>query len=61
MCLPHVSSIFKKISPITFGPHCVCVCVLLPKWRTDALYDGPFLRNLISSVVFLVKFGLQME
>jgi exonuclease III len=23
MCLPHVSSIFKKISPKTFGPHCV--------------------------------------
>jgi hypothetical protein len=24
MCLPHVSSIFNKISPKTFGPHCVC-------------------------------------
>jgi hypothetical protein len=24
MCLPHVSSIFKNISPKTFGPHCVC-------------------------------------
>ena len=23
MCLPHVSSIVKKISPKTFGPHCV--------------------------------------
>jgi len=23
MCLPHVSSIFKNISPNTFGPHCV--------------------------------------
>ena len=23
MCLPHVSSIFKKISPKTFGPQCV--------------------------------------
>ena len=23
MCLPHVSSIFKKISPKIFGPHCV--------------------------------------
>jgi hypothetical protein len=23
LCLPHVSSIFKKISPETFGPHCV--------------------------------------
>jgi hypothetical protein len=23
MCLPHASSIFKKISPKTFGPHCV--------------------------------------
>jgi hypothetical protein len=23
MCLPHVSSIFKKISPKTFGLHCV--------------------------------------
>jgi hypothetical protein len=23
MCLYHVSSIFKKISPKTFGPHCV--------------------------------------
>ena len=23
MCLPHVSSIFKKFSPTTFGPHCV--------------------------------------
>jgi hypothetical protein len=23
-CLPHVSSIFKKISPKTFGTHCVC-------------------------------------
>jgi len=22
-CLPHVSSIFNKISPKTFGPHCV--------------------------------------
>jgi len=22
-----VSSIFKKINPKTFGPHCVCVCV----------------------------------
>jgi uncharacterized Fe-S cluster protein YjdI len=22
-CLPHVSSIFKKISPKAFGPHCV--------------------------------------
>jgi hypothetical protein len=34
MCLLHVSSIFRKISPKTFGPHsvcavlcCVCVCV----------------------------------
>jgi hypothetical protein len=25
VCLPHVSSIFKKISPKTFGPHCVCM------------------------------------
>jgi hypothetical protein len=25
MCLPHMSSIFKKISPKTFGPHCVSV------------------------------------
>jgi hypothetical protein len=24
MCLPHVSSIFKKISPKTVGQHCVC-------------------------------------
>jgi hypothetical protein len=24
MCLPHVSSIFNKISLKTFGPHCVC-------------------------------------
>ena len=23
MCLPRVSSIFKKISPKTFGPHCI--------------------------------------
>jgi hypothetical protein len=23
MCLSHVSSIFKEISPKTFGPHCV--------------------------------------
>jgi len=23
MCLPHVSSIFRKISPKTFGPYCV--------------------------------------
>jgi len=23
MCPPHMSSIFKKISPKTFGPHCV--------------------------------------
>jgi hypothetical protein len=23
MCLPHLSSIFKNISPKTFGPHCV--------------------------------------
>ena len=24
MCLPRVSPTFKKISPKTFGPHCVC-------------------------------------
>ena len=24
MCFSHVSSIFKKISPKTFGTHCVC-------------------------------------
>jgi hypothetical protein len=24
MCLPHMSSIFKKINPKTFGPHCIC-------------------------------------
>jgi hypothetical protein len=23
LCLPHVSRIFKKISPKSFGPHCV--------------------------------------
>jgi hypothetical protein len=28
MCLPHVSPKFKKISPKTFGPHCVNVRVL---------------------------------
>jgi len=61
MCLPHVSLIFKKISPKTFGLHCVCVCVSSPKCRTHTLYDGPFFKNQISSVVFFVKFGLQME
>jgi hypothetical protein len=25
MCLPRVSSIFKKISPKMFGPHCVAL------------------------------------
>jgi hypothetical protein len=25
MCLPQVSSIFRKVSPKTFGPHCVCL------------------------------------
>ena len=24
LCLPHVSSIFKKFSPKSFGSHCVC-------------------------------------
>jgi coproporphyrinogen III oxidase len=25
MCLPRVSSVFKKFSPKTFGPHCVLI------------------------------------
>jgi hypothetical protein len=37
MCLPHVFSIFKKISPITFGPHCV--------WLVDALCKADMSAN----------------
>jgi hypothetical protein len=29
MSLPHVSSIFNKISPRTFGPHCILLNLLL--------------------------------
>jgi hypothetical protein len=28
MCLHHVSSVFKNISPKTFGPHCVFLVIL---------------------------------
>jgi hypothetical protein len=27
MCLPHISSNFRKISLKTFGSHCVCFCL----------------------------------
>ena len=30
VCLPHVSSIFKKISPDTSGKHCVKLSIMLP-------------------------------
>jgi hypothetical protein len=46
MCLPYLSSLFKKISPKTFGPHCVCapqlnalLCVRIESW-VHVIYTG---------------------
>ena len=48
MCLPHVSSLFKKISPKTFGPHWLCasqlnalhqLCVRIEPW-VHVTYTG---------------------
>jgi len=48
MCLPHVSSLFKKIRPNTFVPHCVCasqlnvlhqLCVRIEPW-IHVIYTG---------------------
>ena len=52
MCLPQVSSIKKKISPKTFGPHCVLFTYsLLPVSYYVVFPSFPF-NPIASSVVF---------
>jgi hypothetical protein len=39
-CLPHVSSIFKKISPKAFGLHCVFLCACMQNTFHCSKYLG---------------------
>jgi hypothetical protein len=48
VCLPHVYSIFKKISPKTFGPHCLCTSSFATQYTFPLVYKL-FKGNGISS------------
>ena len=41
-CLPHASSIFKKISPKTFEPHC-----LYSRLLAERTVGGPVFLNML--------------
>jgi len=38
VCLPHVYSIFKKISPKTFGLHCLCISSSATQYTVPLVY-----------------------
>jgi len=38
VCLPHECSIFKKIIPKTFGPHCICISSSATQYTFPLIY-----------------------
>jgi hypothetical protein len=46
MCLPHVSSIFKKTRPKTSGPHCIYIYISGLQQKMINEYRVPSKENL---------------
>jgi hypothetical protein len=56
MCLPCVSSIFKKFSPKTFGPHCVFIKMLFVRLYSMRLQQPQIIiRPSIQNTVTICK------